>query len=183
MVYYVTHPNLGITALIHAPATEKARTTFLDYLERQGQISRADRQHWRRNMIAEKMEDPYDVTADVELYYGYEESGSGPVMPSERQGYYDRDKISPSGGRMVEIPAERESEIEREEVEESLPISIGRSRRGIEQEIAEEEAAGVYEGEPQQPARKTIQEVAKEDPRSQKSLSPIARKALEGYVK
>ncbi len=82
MVYFVTHPNLDVTALVHAPSTEKARTTFLDYLERTGRISRAGRQYWRRNMVAEKMEDPYDVTADVELYYGYESPGV-PEVPYE----------------------------------------------------------------------------------------------------
>lgn len=73
--YYVTHPNLGISAVVDAPATEKARTTFLDWLERTGQITRGDRQRWRRNMVAERLEDPGEVMADVELHYGYEEAG------------------------------------------------------------------------------------------------------------
>lgn len=79
MVYYVTHPNLSVTALIDAPSTEKARTTFLDYLERRNLISRTDRQYWRRNMVAERMTDAADVQADVELHYGYQEGGN--TMP------------------------------------------------------------------------------------------------------
>lgn len=79
MWYYTTHPNLGISALVEAPTTEKARTTFLDYLERQNLIGRADRQYWRKNMVAERMEDPRDVSADIELHYGYQDGG--PQLP------------------------------------------------------------------------------------------------------
>lgn len=165
MVYYVTHPNLETTALIHAPATEKARTTFLDYLERGGQISRADRQYWRRNMVAEKMDDPYDVTADVELYYGYEEPrsmeasiGEGRPVDSWRQEYYNRDEIPP-GGEMVEVSTRGPIEAR---VEEGHPVD------SFEEVVKEE-----------RPTQKTIEDVAKETPRK---LSPIAKKALEGYV-
>ncbi|MHA2069460.1 MAG: hypothetical protein ACXABY_34290, partial [Candidatus Thorarchaeota archaeon] len=84
-IYYVTHPNLQVSALVHAPATEKARTTFLDYLERRSEIPRADRQAWRRNMVAERMEDPYDVQADVELHYGYEEGDLGELEGFPRE--------------------------------------------------------------------------------------------------
>ena len=73
--YFVTHPRLNKTAVIHAPSTEKARTTFLDWLERNGMISRRDRQSWRRDMVAERIEDP-NVYSDVELWYGYEEEPS-----------------------------------------------------------------------------------------------------------
>ena len=72
--YYVTHPNLDVTAMVHAPSTEKARTTFLDYLERQGKVPRRYRQALRSNMITERLKDPTSVTTDVELYYGYEEA-------------------------------------------------------------------------------------------------------------
>ena len=34
--YYVTHPNVDFSATVKAPSTDKARTTFLDYLERSG---------------------------------------------------------------------------------------------------------------------------------------------------
>jgi len=40
-IYYVIHPNLEIKATVDAPSTEKARTVFLDYLERQGKIAQA----------------------------------------------------------------------------------------------------------------------------------------------
>lgn len=73
--YYVTHPRIDKTAVVFAPATEKARTTFLDWLERNGLIRRAQRHLFRRDMIAERIEDP-NVPADVELHYGYEESPS-----------------------------------------------------------------------------------------------------------
>jgi hypothetical protein len=71
-VYYVTHPSIDLTAIVTAPTTEKARTTFLDYLERRGMLSRAKRGFVRGNMVAERLHDPASVTADVELSYGYE---------------------------------------------------------------------------------------------------------------
>jgi hypothetical protein len=61
------------SAVVHAPSTEKARTVFLDWLERNNLIPRADRHRWRRNMVAEKLEDPGEVESDIELWYGYEE--------------------------------------------------------------------------------------------------------------
>ena len=109
--YFTTHPNLSVTALVTAPTTEKARTTFLDYLERRGAIARADRSYWRRNMVAERMDNPEDVQADVELYYGYQEGGQQmpPSMAAtpqrytdeERQTYYDRDEIPPTDEMMT----------------------------------------------------------------------------------
>ena len=73
--YYVTHPRIDKTAVVYAPATEKARTTFLDWLERKGFIRRAQRHLFRRDMVAEGIEDP-NVPSDVVLNYGYEEGPS-----------------------------------------------------------------------------------------------------------
>lgn len=72
-IYYVTHPNIDLRATVHAPSTEKARTTFLDYLERQGMAQRNQRQYLRGNMVAEKLQYPEDVTADIHLDYTYQE--------------------------------------------------------------------------------------------------------------
>ena len=96
--YYTTHPNLSVTALVDAPTTEKARTTFLDYLERRGLISRADRSYWRKNMIAEHMADPSDVQTDVELYYGYQEGGQQmpPSMAATPSGGVDLQEVEGS---------------------------------------------------------------------------------------
>ena len=71
MVYYVTHPNLDFSAKVDASSTEKARTVFLDYLERSGAISRRQRQSVRRNMVAKRLERPETVDADIELSYAY----------------------------------------------------------------------------------------------------------------
>ncbi|KKL11438.1 hypothetical protein LCGC14_2545860, partial [marine sediment metagenome] len=129
-------------------------------------INRADRQYWRKDMVAEKMEDASGIQADVVLHYGYEEPEpigasirEGHPANSWRQEYYNRDEIPPSGGRTLEIPIEAK-------VEEGSPVSS---------------FAPIEEEEPQRPVQKTIQEVAVEDPKSQK-LSPIAQKALKGYV-
>lgn len=104
--YYTTHPNLSVTALVDAPTTEKARTTFLDYLERRNLISRADRSYWRKNMVAERMDDPRDVQADVELYYGYQEGGQQmpPSMAAAPSGMADpREFEAPSSADMREL--------------------------------------------------------------------------------
>jgi len=98
--YYVTHPNLGISAIVHAPSTEKARTVFLDWLERTGQILRGQRQHYRENMIAERMNEDQFVGADVTLNYGYLDASPQRFEPSiERE-------------EMVETPLTEEFEEE-----------------------------------------------------------------------
>jgi len=75
---------MGIRAVVYAPSTEKARTTFLDWLERTERIPRGDRHRWRRNMIAERLEYPEEVESDITLQYryGYEEVAPGSA-PSE----------------------------------------------------------------------------------------------------
>lgn len=81
--YFVTHPYMDKTAVVHAPSTEKARTTFLDWLERNGLVNRRWRQSYRRDMVAERLEDP-NVPADVELHYGYEEAPTIGYVPPRR---------------------------------------------------------------------------------------------------
>ena len=83
--YYVTHPSLGFTAVIDAPSTEKARTTYLDYLERQGMLLRSRRQELRRNMVADRIIDPGEVQVDVNLSYGYEGTRFAPIEREEIQ--------------------------------------------------------------------------------------------------
>jgi len=77
--YWVTHPNIDLSATVHAPSTEKARTLFLDYLERSNRIGRAQRGPLRENMVAEKMSNSEDIMSDVELYYG-EPMGEEPTL-------------------------------------------------------------------------------------------------------
>jgi hypothetical protein len=78
--YYVMHPSLGVTSVVYAPSTEKARTTFLDWLERKGYMNRSDRQQLRKNMVAKRLEDS-NVQSDVVLHYGYQDTSSA-YMPS-----------------------------------------------------------------------------------------------------
>jgi len=75
--YYVAHPNVDFSATVKAPSTDKARTTFLDYLERSGKASRKNRQQIRRNTVAERIEFPEEVDTDVTLYYDYTGSSNG----------------------------------------------------------------------------------------------------------
>ena len=114
--YYVTHPNLNLSAIVHAPTTEKARTTFLDYLERSGQLSRSTRQRLRASMVAERVDDPFGLDADVELNYGYT-----PEQPQElpvgdmASGDYDYDEyqyeseVEPVGVTGVRSPIQEAS--------------------------------------------------------------------------
>ena len=73
IAYYVTHPTWDKSAVVYAPSTEKARTTLLDYLERRGLIHRRNRQAFRKDMIAERLEDP-NVPSDIVLHYGYRDA-------------------------------------------------------------------------------------------------------------
>jgi hypothetical protein len=93
MVYFVMHPNLDIRASVEAPSTEKARTTFLDYLERTGQIDRASRQNLRRNLIASRLLDPGEAQTNISLSYGYEGAGN-------------EENVIPSG-QMREVPMDQ----------------------------------------------------------------------------
>jgi len=116
-IYYVKHPTLDLSATIDAPSTEKARTTYLDYLERGGNISRGSRQYYRRNLIADRVMDPSEVPADIHLSYGYQEDHVSPQS-------YSREELE---------PVYRESEVEeidlgREEMVEA-PIETGQEQR------------------------------------------------------
>jgi len=111
--YYVTHPNLDISATIEAPTTEKSRTTFLDYLERQGIILRGQRNLLRENMVAERLNSPESVLSDIELHYGLVSRGDtyqdvGRVQLPEPESEPEREELSMSQtGEMVEVPLEQ----------------------------------------------------------------------------
>jgi len=115
-IYYVRHPNIDSSAVVHAPTTEKARTTFLDYLERRGAIQRRLRQALRENMVAEKIDSPYGVSSDIELYYQYSKDevedigrvtlGRQPI--DEVATEEPEEEVLQLGGEMVEIPLDEE---------------------------------------------------------------------------
>jgi len=118
--YYVTHPNLDLSATVSAPTTDKARTTFLDFMERTGRASRKVRQQLRRNLVAERISAPEEVNADVHLKYNYvdgEELGGERIQvayapPEEEE--LEEGEFELGG----EEPEEEEGEEEGEEVEE-----------------------------------------------------------------
>lgn len=157
-VYYVTHPNLGVSAVVHAPATEKARTTFLDFMERQGRISRADRHYWRRNMVAERLEYPEDIQSDIELHYGYEETQQPPLI--------DPSKYQAVSEEQIEFDPEAMGH---------LIGSPGTEYRKDTSGWTEPEGQEVFEERPQQPSQQDIGEVSRAAP---KGLSPIAKVSL-----
>lgn len=109
--YYITAPGLNIDAKVTAPSTEKARTEFLDFLERTGRIHRRDRQTLRRVMATQRLENPYEVSADVEL--SYVDRGSLAYLPEFADSSYSEEfMLKPFG------------EVETLE-EEPLPIPQG----------------------------------------------------------
>ena len=135
-VYYVTHPNIDFSATVRAPTTEKARTVFLDYLERQGAIGRTHRGYFREDMVAEKISSPESVRSDIELDYGYQTKevpwflGGGRSEEEEPRGV-------PVPGRILPTTEER-LEIDRglQESEREFPRSHG---LGLEEEEEEKE--------------------------------------------
>lgn len=69
--YFVTSPFVEETAVVRgAPTSEKARTVFLDHLERSGLLPRNRRQEIRATMATKRVGDGVD--ADVILEYGEE---------------------------------------------------------------------------------------------------------------
>ena len=136
-VYYVTHPRIDKTGVVYAPTTEKARTTFLDWLERNGFIGRAHRHLLRRDMIAERIEDP-NVPADVVLHYGYEEP------PVSRYGF--------------EVPEVHDIPVRFEEPEvEDIPVRLEEPEPSFEDYAAMEK--GGHPFEPEKSKMMPVQEV------------------------
>lgn len=81
MPYYsVSHPQLELTATVEAPSSEKARTTFLDYLERTGKARRDQRQLLRRAMATKKLEDENEGYSDLVLHYEYERAPEESIL-------------------------------------------------------------------------------------------------------
>ena len=134
--YYVTHPNMDFSATVKAPSTDKARTTFLDYLERSNKAHRKDRQIIRRNTVADRIEFPEEVDTDVALSYNYTgengeseqviQVGYGETLdgeePVEDESYEDREPVEDTFGLEPEpesMPVER---IERELDIKDTPI-------------------------------------------------------------
>jgi len=100
MPYYsVSHPQLELTATVDAPSSEKARTTFLDYLERNGKIRRSQRQLLRRAMATKRLVDGSEGYSDLELHYEYEHVPEEGIFQLEGpiQGTPEELSISPSG--------------------------------------------------------------------------------------
>ncbi len=138
--YYVTHPNMDFSATVKAPSTDKARTTFLDYLERSGKALRKDRQLIRRNTVADRIEFPEEVDTDVSLSYNYtgengieEEQviqvGYGQALVGEEpieDEDYDRDTVEDTFGLEPEPELEPEpmpiEQVEREQDIKDTPI-------------------------------------------------------------
>jgi len=85
-VYYVSHPEFALKAKVDAPSTDKARTTYLDYMERTGVVPRTSRQEIRRGIATKRLGDPSEFLADIELDYGYGDIGQMGSIPQLSEG-------------------------------------------------------------------------------------------------
>lgn len=130
VAYYVTHPMMDKVAVVYAPSTEKARTTFLDWLERNGSIDRKYRQAWRGDMVAKRLGDP-NVPADVELHYGYEEVAIPQEYRLGRPGI-EETPVTLEEPQVEEIPTGFE---EPETRDEFIPLEEPRPKRMPIQEV------------------------------------------------
>jgi hypothetical protein len=80
-LYYISHPSVEQKASVEAPSTDKARTTFLDWLERQNLIRRGDRQLIREGLMTKRLKDGETFPVDVELSYDFEDAGEYRYRP------------------------------------------------------------------------------------------------------
>ena len=92
--YFLMSPSLGATAIVEAPSTDKARTAFLDYLERTGAIPRTQRRSSRRSIATKRLTDSAGVIADIRIPYDYTWD-QAPVPPQEALSYI-AEESSPS---------------------------------------------------------------------------------------
>ncbi len=81
-VYYVSSPEFPLRAKVDAPSTDKARTVYLDYLERNGTVPRRFRQEMRKGIATKRLTDSENITADVELDYEYGDMSQAPIVDS-----------------------------------------------------------------------------------------------------
>lgn len=72
--YFIEHSSIPLKASVDAPSTEKARTEYLDYLERNSIIPRSKRQLVRRGLILKRMKSSDEISTDVVLSYGYSDA-------------------------------------------------------------------------------------------------------------
>jgi len=117
--YYVMHPSLRVTAVVYAPATEKARTTFLDWLERNGYMRRADRQALRKNMVAQRLDDAQGVSSDIVLHYDYEDARLSQVFSGQPVNQLEPTDVEEHYEKLFE---EKPIEVPKEESGPKMPI-------------------------------------------------------------
>jgi len=110
--YLVVNPQVpGVTALVHAPSTEKGRTTFLDWLERTKGISRALRGQLRATTITKKIDgDSEGIDYSIELDYGYSPQQTDAILSGE-----------PVAVASPNLPTEVPSQVSLETTQVSMP--------------------------------------------------------------
>jgi len=106
--YYVQVPGTDFpTAEVEASSSKHARTAYLDYLSRNGQISWKDRQAWRPKIIAKRMQ-PGEIKTQVFLDYSArtipEAEVSAPPTEQElveEEQYYEAQPVEQVPAEMV----------------------------------------------------------------------------------
>ena len=131
--YYASIPNFDVTAEIEASDTKHARTSFLDYLSRNGYIDWGQRKVTRKAIILKRVQ-PGEIPTSIQLDYDFD---TGPVDEIELMGTErEPGEITDYGGA-VEEPAEGYWESLEEAPEEttqgvSIPIiSLSRQTGGL----------------------------------------------------
>lgn len=108
MTYLVSHPQIDILAEVIAPDSRHARTTYLDYLSRNGIIQWEQRQTVRRAVMTKRV-NPGEFQSDVQLRY------------SQSNGIPEREIGTPEADWVTE---EQEDQIEVQQTESPLKKAV-----------------------------------------------------------
>ncbi len=104
--YYITSP-VEVKAEVTAPSTRSARTTYLDYLTRNGLLPWGGRGDFRKSILIDRIESG-QFPVDVDLDYRLESSSSGPDEEFELGG--DPERGLPQRSPEMEVPEEDSEE-------------------------------------------------------------------------
>jgi len=73
-MYYIEFPEKQVSAIVDAPSTDKARTAFLDTLERKGIIYRGIRGQVRSSLVVDNIDSIEGINPTYIINYSYGDS-------------------------------------------------------------------------------------------------------------
>jgi len=93
MPTYLTFiPGFKINAEINAPSTKQARTSYLDYLQRNNYIGWDQRQAYRKKVKTDRME-PGEIATTIQLDYDMQEGPPPILLGQERPNYVEEEEF------------------------------------------------------------------------------------------